>query len=77
MTWDSIRNGPDSRISNERGSDPQRLISPYAKRLAVQRGLRIADLVGTGPGGEIGAKDVRRAGAAVRRDADQPGAPTR
>jgi pyruvate/2-oxoglutarate dehydrogenase complex dihydrolipoamide acyltransferase (E2) component len=40
-----------------------RQISPYARRLAAQIGLRVADLVGTGPGGEIGAKDVRRAGA--------------
>jgi pyruvate/2-oxoglutarate dehydrogenase complex dihydrolipoamide acyltransferase (E2) component len=38
-----------------------RQISPYARRLAAQVGLQMADLVGTGPGGEIGAKDVRRA----------------
>jgi pyruvate/2-oxoglutarate dehydrogenase complex dihydrolipoamide acyltransferase (E2) component len=43
-----------------------RQISPYARRLAAQVGLRMADLVGTGPGGEIGAKDVRRAGALRR-----------
>jgi pyruvate/2-oxoglutarate dehydrogenase complex dihydrolipoamide acyltransferase (E2) component len=46
-------------------SGPAVRISPYAKRLAVQRGLAVADLVGTGPGGEIGAKDVRRAVAAA------------
>jgi pyruvate/2-oxoglutarate dehydrogenase complex dihydrolipoamide acyltransferase (E2) component len=39
-------------------------ISPYARRLAAQLGIPMADLVGTGPGGEVGAKDVRRAGAA-------------
>jgi pyruvate dehydrogenase E2 component (dihydrolipoamide acetyltransferase) len=37
-------------------------ISPYARRLAAQRGIPVADLVGTGPGGEVVAKDVRRAG---------------
>jgi len=46
-------------------SAPAVRISPYAKRLAVQRGLTVADVVGTGPGGEIGAKDVRRAGVAL------------
>ena len=56
-------------------------ISPYARRLAAQLGIPVADLVGTGPGGEVGAKDVRRAGMAQslrtldRRQPPDPGQP--
>ena len=55
-------------------------ISPYARRLAAQLGLPVADLVGSGPGGEVVAKDVRRAGAALHlraldRQPPQPGRP--
>jgi predicted GTPase len=39
-------------------------VSPYARRLAAQLGVRVSDLIGTGPDGAVGAKDVRRAGAA-------------
>jgi pyruvate dehydrogenase E2 component (dihydrolipoamide acetyltransferase) len=46
---------------------PARRVSPYARRLAAQLGVPVADLVGTGPGGAIGAKDVRRANAAAGR----------
>jgi pyruvate/2-oxoglutarate dehydrogenase complex dihydrolipoamide acyltransferase (E2) component len=55
----------------------ERRISPYARRLAAQRRIPAVELVGTGPGGEVVAKDVRRAGAdrdaacTRRRDVDE------
>jgi pyruvate/2-oxoglutarate dehydrogenase complex dihydrolipoamide acyltransferase (E2) component len=55
-------------------------ISPYARRLAAQRGIPVVDLVGTGPGGEIVARDVRRAGPAryvQAFDRRQPAKPAR
>jgi len=65
VTREAIRKGPEPRTLEAYGPEQPRRISPYARRLAAQLGLQIADLVGTGPGGEVGAKDVRRAGAAV------------
>jgi hypothetical protein len=39
-------------------SAPRRVASPYARRLAGERGLQVADLAGSGPGGRIVAADV-------------------
>jgi pyruvate/2-oxoglutarate dehydrogenase complex dihydrolipoamide acyltransferase (E2) component len=64
MSWEVNQNGRPGRTPDDRSGDGPRRISPYARRLAAQLSLQIADLVGTGPGGEVGAKDVRRAGAA-------------
>ena len=41
-------------------SDSRVLITPVARRLAQERGVAIADLVGTGPGGRITQDDVLR-----------------
>ena len=41
-------------------SDSRVLITPVARRLAQERGVAIADLVGTGPGGRITHDDVLR-----------------
>jgi pyruvate dehydrogenase E2 component (dihydrolipoamide acetyltransferase) len=42
-------------------SDSRVLMTPLARRLAQERGVAIADLVGTGPGGRITQDDVVRA----------------
>jgi len=47
--------------------------SPYARRLARERGMDLSDMVGTGPGGRIVAADVPRPRAAAPSPA--PAAP--
>ena len=42
-------------------SDDRVRISPFARRLAAERGLDVSALRGTGPGGAIQASDLRRA----------------
>jgi pyruvate dehydrogenase E2 component (dihydrolipoamide acetyltransferase) len=42
-------------------------VSPAARRLAEQRGIDLASLTGTGPGGAISLADVERAGGAAPR----------
>ena len=54
-------------------SDSRLLITPVARRLAQERGVAIADLVGTGPGGRITQDDVVR--AADQRAPAAAGAP--
>jgi hypothetical protein len=39
-------------------SAPRRVASPFARRLAGERGLQLANLAGSGPGGRIVAADV-------------------
>jgi pyruvate dehydrogenase E2 component (dihydrolipoamide acetyltransferase) len=46
--------------------------SPLARRLAKERGLELAQIVGTGPGGRIVRKDVEAAKAAAPATPDQP-----
>ena len=36
-------------------------VSPYARRLADELGVELADVTGTGPGGAVRAEDVRTA----------------
>ena len=48
----------------EAAAQPARVLaSPLAKRLAAQRGLDIARIVGTGPNGRVVKIDIERAGA--------------
>jgi len=47
------RSGPSDRVR----------ISPYARRIAAERGVDISKLPGTGPGGAVQASDVRSAKA--------------
>lgn len=39
--------------------------SPYARKLAAERGIELASVAGTGPGGRVTAADVDRAGGAA------------
>jgi pyruvate dehydrogenase E2 component (dihydrolipoamide acetyltransferase) len=48
-------------------------ISPYARRMAAERGLDISKLPGTGPGGAIRASDVRSAKASGPSEPVSPG----
>lgn len=63
--------GPDGR-----GGEGARLLpaSPKARRIASERGLRLASLVGTGPGGAVLTRDLEsQAGAAAGGRAGAPG----
>lgn len=44
-------------------------ISPAARRLAAERGVSLADLSGSGPGGAVVSADVERAATVARREA--------
>jgi pyruvate dehydrogenase E2 component (dihydrolipoamide acetyltransferase) len=46
--------------------------SPAARRLAAERGIDLATIAGTGPGGAIQRADVERAGAAVAPGPEHP-----
>jgi pyruvate dehydrogenase E2 component (dihydrolipoamide acetyltransferase) len=50
-------------------------ISPYARRIAVERGIDIRELRGTGPAGAIQARDVLSAKSSVP-EAGKPASPT-
>jgi pyruvate dehydrogenase E2 component (dihydrolipoamide acetyltransferase) len=50
--------------------------SPLARRIARERGVELASLIGTGPDGRIVAEDVERAGTeAAKAPAKAPGTP--
>lgn len=59
---------------SEPGDHIRRFASPIARRMARERGLDIADIDGTGPGGRIVRRDVEQAEAAGVADA-APSAP--
>jgi len=61
--------GAPAAVSGEEVAAPSRekvKITPRARRLAEQHGVRIETLVGTGPEGRIVEEDVQRAVAAMR-----------
>ncbi|MCJ7512058.1 MAG: 2-oxo acid dehydrogenase subunit E2 [Anaerolineales bacterium] len=47
--------------------------SPLARRMAAERGLPLASLAGSGPGGRITKRDVEAAAAGTTRRQDAPG----
>lgn len=49
---------------------PRRRATPLARRIALEHGLDLGAIEGTGPGGRIGAADVRAALAPPRRPAE-------
>ena len=58
-------------------SEPSRIkASPYARKLAVERGIDLATLVGTGPEGVICAADIERGGSAATTEPDVKTPPT-
>jgi pyruvate dehydrogenase E2 component (dihydrolipoamide acetyltransferase) len=65
---------PAGAAGNGHGSahPPRIFASPLARRLAKERGLELAELVGTGPGGRIVRRDVE--GAKVAAPAPAPAA---
>ncbi len=52
---------PKARPSRLGGPQAARRVSPYARRLARELGVDVATVTGTGPGGAVGAEDVRGA----------------
>jgi pyruvate dehydrogenase E2 component (dihydrolipoamide acetyltransferase) len=48
------------------------IVSPYARKLAVQRDLPLAEIVGTGPNGRVVARDVEAASSAFVRSKPAP-----
>jgi len=48
------------------------MVSPYARRLAAERGIDLAAVTGTGPGGAVLARDVDEAPAAPPGAAEVP-----
>ncbi|MFT5439288.1 MAG: pyruvate/2-oxoglutarate dehydrogenase complex dihydrolipoamide acyltransferase (E2) component [Alphaproteobacteria bacterium] len=55
-------------------ASPRRAVSPYARRLANERGVQLAEVTGSGPGGRVVAFDILSAPAANAPAA--PAAPT-
>ena len=56
-------------------ADPQRVLAtPYARRLAVEAGLGLDAVVGSGPGGRIKAADVRASRTGPAAGSRPPGA---
>ena len=54
-----VLESPQSTIKNKSGiRNPQPAISPKARRLAQERGVDLATIKGSGPGGEILASDI-------------------
>jgi pyruvate dehydrogenase E2 component (dihydrolipoamide acetyltransferase) len=51
------------------------MVSPYARRLAAERGVDLATVSGTGPGGAVLARDIEAAAAAAAAPAVTPVAP--
>lgn len=45
-------------------ASPRRAVSPYARRLANERGVRLAEVTGSGPGGRVVGFDILSAPAA-------------
>lgn len=56
-------------------ASPRRAASPYARRLANERGVRLADVTGSGPGGRVVAVDILSAPVAKAPAANAPAAP--
>jgi pyruvate dehydrogenase E2 component (dihydrolipoamide acetyltransferase) len=67
------RTGPpaEAPVTNGSATGPRPNATPVARRTALELGLSLRGLAGTGPGGRITADDVRRAAAS----ADSPSAP--
>ncbi|HEY5120172.1 MAG TPA: dihydrolipoamide acetyltransferase family protein, partial [Acidimicrobiales bacterium] len=58
---------PSAKQTANRGGEGRRASSsPFARRLADELGVDLASLSGTGPGGSLIERDVRRAAPAVR-----------
>ena len=66
---------PPMPAVGERPDNGRVKASPVARRLARQRGVDLATLTGTGPGGRIVKADVEAAGAAAPAAAAAPPAP--
>jgi len=66
--------GPAARSAVRTSHSQSPSISPYAKKLAAERGVDLDTITGTGPGGRIVAKDVEALGKAPAR-APQPPKP--
>jgi len=57
----------DGAAGNRPGSDRQVTASPVARKLAAQRGIDLASLQGTGPGGRVLRKDLSEAASGGRQ----------
>jgi pyruvate dehydrogenase E2 component (dihydrolipoamide acetyltransferase) len=65
----------DSRREQQPGATSERMkVSPLARRIAVQRGVDLQTLSGSGPGGRIVKADVESAPAGVPQPSEAPGA---
>ncbi|MCB0876114.1 MAG: 2-oxo acid dehydrogenase subunit E2 [Solirubrobacterales bacterium] len=72
--------GGEEGVTDEAAAAPRRSgerikASPIARRVAADRGLDLAGLTGSGPGGRIIKADVERAGEAAPAQAAEPAAP--
>jgi pyruvate dehydrogenase E2 component (dihydrolipoamide acetyltransferase) len=66
ITLDDVRGVAQGGAAPAGGSDRVR-ISPYARRIAMERGVDVSQIRGTGPGGAIQASDVLSVEAAEPR----------
>ncbi len=67
---------PGAEEGSPSRSDERRRVSPLARRLAAERGVELADLVGSGPHGRIVRIDVEQAAAAAPASQPLPGSQT-
>lgn len=67
--------GAEAPAPAEPGDHIRRFASPIARRIARERGLDIAQIAGTGPGGRIVRRDVESAEATASAPVEQPAAP--
>lgn len=58
----SSENGIHTEAAGDEGMDGRIFVSPLARKIAEERGLDLARIHGTGPGGRITRKDVEGAG---------------
>lgn len=56
-----IEHTADAVVSSNGGASQRIFASPLARRLAVEAGLRLEDVEGTGPGGRIARRDIESA----------------